>query len=133
MDANNGQLHPTISPTNKQTHTHTTHTHTQHTHMHHTHARTHTHTHTHTRMCVSVNCGDFHRLLLFYLTKQYILSPNPTLTLNLPLIETCCIVTLSDKHHLLFYIFFPFVDRRPVPTMSKISGLTILVGIKCVA
>ncbi len=51
-----------------------THRHT-HTHIH-THCNTHTHTDTVTHMFVSVNCGDFHRLLLlFILTKQYFLYP----------------------------------------------------------
>ncbi len=59
------------------------------------------------------------------MTKRYFLSPNPKPT---PYRKPVCILTLSDKHYLLFWIIFcPRGDHRPLPTMSKISGF-ILVG-----
>ncbi len=86
-----------------------------------------THTHSRTHMFVSVNCGDFHRLLLLLYWPDGIFY---RLTLNLPLTENRFAFLHSDKHHLLFLIIsFPRGDLRPVPTMSKISGFTILVGI----
>ncbi len=54
--------------------------------------------------------GTFHRLLLllfyyyFILIKQYFLSPYPKPTPYRTL--KVCIVTLSDKHHLLFLIIY---------------------------
>ncbi len=74
----------------------------------------------HTHTFVSVNCGDFLKTsITFILTKLNFLSPNPKPT---PYKKTVCIVTLSDKHHLLFFRYF----FRPVifstgrsPQMSK--------------
>ncbi len=56
-----------------------------------------------THTFVSVNCGLFIDFYYFILTKWYFLSPNPTLT---PYRKPVFIVTLSDKHHLLFFIYF---------------------------
>ncbi len=51
--------------------------------------------------------------------------PKPT-----PYRTPACILTLSDKHHLLFLIiFFPRGDHRPPPPQcKKMSGFTNLVG-----
>ncbi len=73
------------------------------------HKPAHTHTHTHTHVCFCELWGLSRLLLLFILTKQYFLSPNPNR-------KPVCIFTFSDKHHLLFLIFF---------SPSKMSGFTI--------
>ncbi len=81
--------------------------------------------HTHTRLflwIVGLSIDSY----CFYTDQTIFLSPNPKPTHYR---KPVCIVTLSDKHHLLFFIFFsPRGDSRPVPTMSKISGFSILVG-----
>ncbi len=65
-----------------------------------TRARTHTHARTHAQF-VSVDCGDFPQTsITFTLTKLYFLSPKPKPTLYR---KPVCILTLSDKHHWLFY------------------------------
>ncbi len=70
------------------------------------HLRTHTHT--------FEMCGDFpYTSITFILTKKYFLSPN--LTENL-------FASFTNFNDFLFHRG----DHRPVPTMSKMSGFTIL-------
>ncbi len=66
-------------------------------------------THTHTFEM----CGDFPYTITFILTKKYFLSPN--LTENL-------FASFTNFNDFLFHRG----DHRPVPTMSKMSGFTIL-------
>ncbi len=75
-------------------------------------------THTHTRLFLWI-VGTFHRLLLLLYWPNdifYPLTPNPN-PKPTPYRKPVCIVTLSDKHHVLFFFFmFSLVgtaDRTP--------------------